>query len=362
VTRGTELVIRPASIVHNARRACALAGGAQTYAMVKANAYGHGLIQVANALAAEVDGFGVAVIEEAVALREAGIEAPVMLLEGCFDQGEWRLARQLGLQVVVHSVEQLDTLQAANLNGNVAVWLKLDTGMHRIGLPLPQLDTVLARLAASSTVRVAGLMTHFACADMTEDPLSARQLALIQQCSERHGLPFSAANSAAVFRYPDSHGARVRPGIMLYGSSPFSDQGAEALSLKVTQQLRAPIIAINDVPAGETVGYGASWRAGRDSRIAVVAIGYGDGYPRHAANGAPVYVVGARTVTVGRVSMDMITIDVTDIGEACVGDLVELWGDQVSIDEVARFCGTISYELFCQVTSRPHRVIEDGEA
>ncbi len=361
MTRRTELVIRPASLQHNARRARALARGAEVYAMVKADGYGHGLSLVAQSLASEVDGFGIAVIEEAVALREAGVTAPLMLLEGCFDEGEWRLAQQLDIQVVIHTQAQLESLARAQLHGDLDVWLKIDTGMHRIGLPVRSLPAVLQQLGTHPTITVVGLMTHFACADMADDAMSAAQLAELSRWSTQYGLPLSAANSAAIFRYPESLGARVRPGIMLYGSSPFADQSADALDLKVTQQLRAPIIAINDVPKGDSVGYGASWRARRDSRIAVVAIGYGDGYPRYAANGAPVAVAGARTETVGRVSMDMVTVDVTDLPQTQIGDMVELWGDTVSVDEVAAFCGTISYELFCQVTARPHRIIEHGE-
>lgn len=360
MTRGTQLDIRPAAIVHNARRACELAGASAVYAMVKANGYGHGLQLVADTLREHVDGFGVAVIEEAVALREQGIEAPIMLLEGCFDEGEWRLAEQLQLEVIIHSRHQLDSLQASGIAGPLAVWLKVDTGMHRVGVPCDQAGEILKRLQEHPACHLAGVMTHFACADMADDALSVLQLQRLRDLAESFQLPLTAANSAALYRYADSHGARVRPGIMLYGSSPFPDRKVEQLGLQVTQVLSAPLIAINEVPAGESVGYGASWRAQRDSRIGVVAIGYGDGYPRHAANVAPVAVRGQRTQVVGRVSMDMITIDLTDIPDAVIGDRVELWGDTIAVDEVAQACGTISYELFCQVTARPHRVIVDG--
>lgn len=360
MTRGTELELRPQALIHNAKRARELSAGAHVFAMVKANGYGHGLQWVAATLADHVDGFGVAVIEEAVALREAGVVAPIMLLEGCFDEGEWRLAQQLSLEVVVHRREQIEMCNAAHLHGPITVWLKLDTGMHRIGVPMEQAEACIKSLQESNDVMLSGLMTHFACADLAENAMTAQQLQKLQTLSDQFALPLCAANSAAIFRFSESHGARVRPGIMLYGSSPFSEQRACDLNLRVTQQLRAPIIAINDVPEGDSVGYGATWRAQRDSRIAVVAIGYGDGYPRHAANGAPVAVNAERTQTVGRVSMDMITIDVTDIAGVQVGDMVELWGDQISVDEVATFCGTISYELFCQLTARPHRVIKHG--
>lgn len=362
MTRGTQLEIRPHALIHNAQRACHLAGAASVFAMVKANAYGHGLHLVADILREHVDGYGVAVIEEAVALRELGIDAPIMLLEGCFDAGEWRLAEQLQLDVVVHSEWQLNTLDAAHIEGPISMWLKVDTGMHRIGVPEANVEKVLRSLQENQCIHVAGLMTHFACADMADDNTSESQLKKIRTLAEKFSLPYSAANSAALFQYPESSGARVRPGIMLYGSSPVAGKSAEQLMLQVTQRLTASVIAINDVPAGESVGYGATWTAQRDSKIGVVAIGYGDGYPRHAANGAPVAINGQRANTVGRVSMDMITIDLTDIQNAQVGDVVELWGDSVTIDEVAKFCGTISYELFCQITTRPHRVIADGQA
>lgn len=358
MTRGTQLEIRTAALVHNARRAGELAGGAGVFAMVKANGYGHGLQLVADTLREHVDGFGVAVIEEAVALRELGIEAPIMLLEGCFDEGEWRLAEQLQLDVIIHSHHQLDSLQASAIAGPLAVWLKVDTGMHRIGVPCDQAGAMIHSLQHHPACHLAGVMTHFACADMADDAMSVLQLQRLRELASTYRLPMTAANSAALYRYADSHGARVRPGIMLYGSSPFPERSVDQLGLHVTQVLSAPLIAINEVPAGESVGYGAAWRATRDSRIGVVAIGYGDGYPRHAANVAPVAVRGQRTQVVGRVSMDMITIDLTDIPDAVIGDRVELWGDTIAVDEVAQACGTISYELFCQITARPARHIE----
>lgn len=356
MSRGTRLEVRTDALRHNARRARSLAGGAGVFAMVKADAYGHGLAETVRALEAEVDGFGVAVVEEARAVRVLASKAPLMVLEGCFDTDDWREAARLGAEVVVHTPSQVSTLeQAASAGADTPkVWLKVETGMHRVGVPASECAALLARLRHSSDIR--GLMTHFASADQRDDPLTRRQLETLITLAGRHDLPWSAANSAALIRYPESRGHRVRPGIMLYGSSPLEGQSAAALDLAVTQVFSAPLIAINEVAAGETVGYGGTWTAPRDSRIGVVTVGYGDGYPRHAANGAPVAVSGRRTETVGRVSMDMITIDLTDIPEAKIGDRVELWGDTIPVDEVARFCGTISYELFCQVTSRPERV------
>ncbi|MDF1630533.1 MAG: alanine racemase [Alcanivoracaceae bacterium] len=358
--RGTRLELRSDSLRHNARRARQLSGGAAVFAMVKANGYGHGLVFVAQSLIEDVDGFGVAVLEEAKALREAGIGAPIMLLEGVFDTDELITAVALGCELIVHSEWQLELLESTPLPEQVSVWLKLDTGMHRLGLPLAELDAAVSRLQRCAAVSLAGMASHFACADMLGDSMSEMQLQKVRYAAARYEVPYSAANSAAIFRYPHSAGRRVRPGIMLYGSSPFADRSAASLGLQVTQRLSAKIIAVNQVPSGDVVGYGGDWCAQRDSRIAVVAIGYGDGYPRHAPSGTPLAVKNVegtwRPATLaGRVSMDMITIDVTDLPLIQVGDEVELWGDQVSVDDVAQSCGTISYELFCRLTGRPER-------
>lgn len=357
MTRNTLLELRAPALIANARKARQLAGRAAMFAMVKANAYGHGLSWAASALRPEVDGFGVALMEEAQALREAGIAAPLLLVEGCFDQQELLAASAADIQLVVHSGWQIELLERTRLPAVVTVWLKVDSGMHRLGLPVHQCAAAIARLRALPQVRLAGVMSHFACADMPQDTQSAQQLASLRRLADAHGLAFSAANSAGLYRYPDSHGALVRPGIMLYGGSPLVGHSAASLGLAVTQRLSARLIAVNEVPAGDAVGYGATWRASRPSRIGVVAIGYGDGYPRHAPSGTPVAVKGVRTGLAGRVSMDMLTVDVTDIPAAQPGDEVELWGDLVSVDDVAAACGTISYELFCQVTPRVRRVM-----
>ncbi len=357
MTRGTVLEIRPAALAANARRARGLAPGASVYAMVKANAYGHGLTLAASTFSPLVDGFGVALMEEAQALRDAGVTQPLLLLEGFFDRDELLAAAAQSVQLVLHSDWQLALLETTSLPTDVRVWLKLDCGMHRLGIPVAQCASALKRLAVLPQVQVAGVMSHFACADLQQDVMSARQLEQVQQLAAGHGLSFSAANSAGLCRYPDSHGALVRPGIMLYGGSPLAGHTAVSLGLSVTQRLSARLIAVNDVPAGESVGYGAAWTATRPSRIGVVALGYGDGYPRHAPGTTPVAVNGVRTTLAGRVSMDMLTVDVTDIPQARPGDEVELWGDTVSVDEVAAACGTISYALFCQITPRVRRVI-----
>lgn len=321
--------------------------------MVKANGYGHGLLNAAHAMLAQAEGLGVALLEEARQLRDAGIGAPILVAEGCFDLAELIEARELSLDIVVHSPWQVAML--LENPGTDRIWLKLNTGMNRLGLR-PAIALQAAEQLAAAGMKPVGVMTHFACADDEEDTRSPRQLMVAQEVADALGLPLSAANSAALIRYPESRGKRVRPGIMLYGSSPFTWKSAAELDLQVSHRFCARLIAINDIQPGESVGYGATWTAAQAGRVGVVAVGYGDGYPRHAPSGTPVAINGEPTVLVGRVSMDMLTIDLNGI-DAHVGDEVELWGDVVDVDAVARACGTISYELFCQITSRPERVI-----
>ena len=351
--RGTRIEIRPGALRHNARRAKALAEGAQVFAMVKADGYGHGLTLAADAMAGEVDGFGVAVLEEARALRDHGVSAPILVAEGFFDRDELAQARALSLEVVVHSPWQVGLL--LEHPGPLRIWLKLNTGMNRLGLR-PDIAQEAAGQLAAAGMKPVGVMTHFACADEADDGRSDTQMRLAGEVADTLGLPLSAANSAALIRYPHTRAQRVRPGIMLYGSSPFDWQSAAQLDLAVSHRFSASLIAINEVQPGDTVGYGATWTAAQPGRIGVVAVGYGDGYPRHAPCGTPAAVNGQPTVLVGRVSMDMLTIDLSGI-QADIGDEVELWGDAVDVDKVARACGTISYELFCQITGRPERLV-----
>lgn len=351
--RGTVLEVRPWAIIHNVHRARALADGARVFAMVKANAYGHGLDLVVRALANHVDGLGVAVMEEAQAVRHLGLAHPVLVAEGFLDMEELYLASRLHAEVVIHSAWQVDMLETEPVQ--VAVWLKVNTGMNRLGLTPDMARALAARIQALEGVKLLGVLSHFACADQETDPLSDGQLAIARALADELEVPLSAANSAALIRYPDARAAQVRPGIMLYGSSPFPWRTAADLGLQVTQSFTARLIAINPVQPGDSVGYGATWQATHAGRIGVVAVGYGDGYPRHAPSGTPIAVNGQRTVLAGRVSMDMITVDLDGI-DARVGDPVELWGDIIPVDEVAAACGTISYELFCQVTKRPLRL------
>lgn len=319
-------------------------------AMVKANAYGHGAPAVARALVdAGVDALGVAVVDEGLALRAAGISQPIVVSEGAFCAGEVRMAAAEDLALVVHQQRQVDMVVAAQAS-SLDVWLKLETGMHRLGLSPAEAGAAVAALRPR--VRRLGAMLHFACADEPGNPLNPLQLQQLLAFCQAHGLPGSAANSGAIVSLPGSHLDSVRPGIMLYGGSPRCGQPAAAFGLQPVMTLGARVLAVSAVPAGEAVGYGCTWRAARDSRIAVVGIGYGDGYPRHAANGTPVLIAGQRAPLAGRVSMDMITVDVTGLPGVRVGDDAVLWGEGLPADEIAAHAGTISYELFCRLTAR----------
>jgi alanine racemase len=341
--------IRLDALRHNLRIARRLCPHSRIIAMVKANAYGHGLVPVAKSLG-DADALGVAVIEEAMALRGAGIGKPVVILEGVFSAQELRLAADESFAVVVHQPEQVAMLAHTSLSRPLDVWLKLETGMHRLGLPHDAAVAAVAQLRPR--VKSLGAMTHFACADEAGNAMTRVQLEQLQSFARAHHLPATAANSGAIVAMAASHLDAVRPGIMLYGGSPLAGKAAFEFDLQPVMTLNAQVIAVNAVPQGESVGYGATWHAPRDSRIAVVGIGYGDGYPRHAMPGTPVRIGKHLVPLVGRVSMDMITVDVTAHPEIAVGDEAVLWGEDLPADTVARHANTISYELFCRLTPR----------
>lgn len=356
--RDARLGISLAALHHNLRRVRESAPYARVLAMVKADAYGHGARLVADALA-EADGFGVALVEEGLELRAAGIRRPVTVLEGVFSDSEMFEAVRHHLDVVVHTELQLGYLERCRLTGPVNVWLKLDTGMHRLGFAPEEALAAFRRIRAANVTGQIGLLTHFACADELDSPLTDRQIthfrtvqALLAQSGET--IQESLCNSAGILAWPAAHGDWVRPGIMLYGSSPFAGQSAEQLGLRPVMTLSSRLIAVRTVAAGEAVGYGAAWTAERDTRIGIVGIGYGDGYPRTARNGTPVLVNGQRVGLAGRVSMDMIAVDLGAL-PAEPGDPCILWGEGLAVDEVAAWSGTLSYELLCKVTARVRR-------
>lgn len=344
-----------AAIVHNYRLAKRCAPGRQAFAVVKANAYGHGVREVVSALHGEADGFAVASLEEAAEVRALHGEARILLLEGCFAAEELPMAAQLNLDLVLQGREQVEALLAARLPRPLNVWLKLDSGMHRLGLAAEAVRELFPPLRGAAQVAELNLMSHFACADERGHALTEAQLECFLDLLDLDFDQRSLANSAALLTIPASHMDWLRPGIMLYGATPFAELSAAELGLRPVMSLTAQLIAVREVAAGESVGYGASWVAERPSRIGTVSCGYADGYPRHAPSGTPLLVGGQRAALAGRVSMDMLTVDLSDLPSAQLGDAVELWGANLPVDEVAQAAGTIGYELLTKVTARVPR-------
>ena len=327
------------------------AGEARLWAVIKANAYGHGLMRAAEALDDLADGYALLDLDDAVALREAGYRQPILLLEGFFEADELPLFAEYGLTPVVHALEQIEMLTGAALPARLPVYLKINTGMNRLGLSLESFHAALTALETLPSVASVTLMTHFADADLERGIgwQMARFVESAQGC--RH--PVSLANSAALLRFPEVRRGWARPGIMLYGSSPFpQDETAAQLGLRPVMTLSSELIAVHDLQKGDRVGYGGVFSAEGPIRIGIVACGYADGYPRHAPTGTPILVEGRRTRTVGRVSMDMIMVDLTGIPAAGIGSPVVLWGEGLPVDDVAAAAGTVSYELLCALAQR----------
>lgn len=361
MTRPACVVIDRAAARANLARVRALAPGRRLMAVIKADAYGHGVVRMAR-LFAGADAYGVACLEEAVRLREAGIRAPITLLEGPFESAEVAEIQALRLETVVHHEEQLRMLECAPALRPTRVWLKIDTGMHRLGFDPADVRRAWERLVACDAV--AGepvLMTHFASAHHRGDGSVDAQLGCFEQATA--GLPGERciANSAGLISRPDSHAHWVRPGLMLYGVSPFEDSSAEDEGLAPVMTLRSALISVRRVAAGEGVGYGATWRCPEPMPVGVVALGYGDGYPRQAGSGTPVLVNGVRTQVIGRASMDMITVDLRPVPQARVGDPVVFWGSGLPVEQIARRADTVPYELLCAVRVRARFVEADAE-
>jgi alanine racemase len=350
-SRRPQAIIDLGALSHNFTRVKQLAPDSKVLAVLKANAYGHGMLTVAQALK-PADALGVARIDEALALRAGGITKPIVLLEGFFHADELQQVVASNLQLVIHHREQAEALLAATLDAPVRVWLKIDSGMHRLGIYPHEFNELYQRLTQSSNVQgPMRLMTHFASSDELQNPATTAQIQLFQQTIQQAEGELSLANSAAVLNWPQSHGDWVRPGLMLYGVSPMATQNGVEHGLQPVMTLCSSVIAVRDVKAGDAVGYGGSWIAAHNTRMAVVAIGYGDGYPRGAGNNAAVLINGKRLPIVGRVSMDMITVDIGNEPVA-VGDNVVLWGADLPVEELARRVDTIPYELLCNITSR----------
>ena len=343
--RRASIQIDTAALAHNLGRVRDFAGDSRVMAVIKADAYGHGVITAAKALH-DADLFGVAMTAEALELRAAGVEKNIVVLHGFSSIDELADYSRHALTTVIHSPQQAEILCNARLDRPLDVWLKLDTGMHRLGLYDTELQALYPRLQDSANVGHITLMSHMANADDKDNDLNNKQIRCISKVKSEFNLPASLANSAAIMQLSSAHFDIVRPGIMLYGSSPFTDVSAEQLDLKPVMQFEADVIAIKQVEAGESIGYGSTYTCEHDTRVAMVAAGYADGYPRHAANGTPVWLNGQRCRLLGRVSMDSICIEIDEL-QAAAGDRAVLWGRELSVDEVARHSGTISYELLC---------------
>lgn len=348
--RPIRATISAGALAHNLMVARAYAGGAKIWAVLKANAYGHGLERAARALEA-ADGYAVLDFQEAARLRAAGAAQPILMLEGFFKPPDVPLLPKYSLTPVVHNAEQVEMLRHTELAGEIDVYLKVNSGMNRLGFPVEGVRPAYNALRLHPQVRSVTLMTHFADADGAGGVRA--QLDWFGEMTRGLEAPRSLANSAALIRFPEeTRGDWVRPGIMLYGCSPFAERSAESLNLKPAMTLTSELIAVQHLRRGEKVGYGLAYEALGELSVGVVACGYADGYPRHAPSGTPVLVNGRRTRTVGRVSMDMICVDLSDTPGAYIGAPVTLWGEGLSADEVAASAGTLSYELLCALAAR----------
>lgn len=352
--RPTQASIDFSALAHNLTVVRQYAPRSRIMAVIKADAYGHGLLHTASALKA-VDGFALLELDAAICLRDAGYRQPILLLEGFFSTQELALFEQYQLSAVIHHNEQIAML--LDSKHRVDLFLKINTGMNRLGLTPEQFPKIINKLKENRCVNTITLMTHFACADDPSEKESVvQQLLYFELTTQGYNYPRSLANSAAILRHPKTHAEWVRPGIMLYGASPFPDQTASDLNLKPVMTLSSRIIAIQNLKCGDKVGYHGLFQADRAMRIGIVACGYADGYPRHAPTNTPVMVNNQHTRLLGRVSMDMLAVDLTDIENAELNSPVILWGKEIAIDEIAYRAGTISYELLCSVAPRVEKI------
>ncbi|WP_374351604.1 alanine racemase [Chitinimonas sp.] len=355
MSRPLTATIDLAALRYNYLLAKRLHGG-RVLAIVKANAYGHGALRCARALEDIADGFGVAAIEEAIQLREAGIKKPILLLEGWFDASELADIARHDLWSALHSSAQIADIEAASLAAPLTIWAKIDSGMHRLGMAPGEFRAAHARLLATGKVGKVLAMTHFARADELDCPATAEQVAAFRAAIDGLPVETSLSNSGGILGWPAAHGDWGRAGIMLYGGNGVDRQLPDWP--RPVMQFDSAIIAVRELAAGEPIGYGARFVTERATRMAVVACGYADGYPRVVPSGTPVLVQGQRCPIIGRVSMDMLVVDITALPQADVGSPVRLWGEGLPAGEIATAAGTIDYELFCNV--KRARFVEIG--
>ena len=355
ISRHTQAVIDLNALVKNYQYIDSLTCNSNTIAVIKADAYGHDANKVALALSEGVKVFAVGFIDEAIALRDAGIKNKVLILEGPFKETDFALALDRNFSLMLHSDYQITWLKSMTPDFSGDIWLKIDTGMNRVGFQIEDVVNVISQLSNEQKNNVV-LCSHFSTAEQLDSTKPLKQLNKLKVLATQYGCQYSMANSAGILHWPESHGDHTRLGLALYGVSPI---GVHPLSrpLIPVMTLQANIIAIHKVQVGETVGYGDTWQAQRETTLATVAIGYADGYPRSAKSGTPVFINGEIAPTVGRVSMDMITVDITDIAQVNIGDIVELWGKNINIDDVAQHSDTINYELLTRVSKRVPKVV-----
>jgi alanine racemase len=350
--RAAIAILSTQNLLHNVEVIRQKAPNKKVIAMIKANAYGHGLRSVAKRLEEFVDLLGVASIDEALALRRAGVKNSIILMEGVFEASEFEIAAHEGFHVVIHQEDQLNWLEELQLSTALILWIKFDTGMGRLGFFIHQAKAVYSRISKLTCVKSPiGIMSHLACADEKDHVSNYKQINDFETLQSLKG-PKSLANSAAIFNFPAYHYDFVRPGIALYGVSPLLNVEASSLELKPVMTLQTQIIAIKKFFKGSTIGYGSRFICCEDMLVGVMAIGYGDGYPRTTREGAPVLIRGRRCKVIGRISMDMTMIDLTLYPEAVIGDRVTLWGEGLPIEEVATYTEHLAYDILCGVQAR----------
>lgn len=359
--RPTKVIVNRQAIKNNLALANSLAPTSKFVSVIKANAYGHGLIEIAETLADSTDAFGVACIEEAISIRKAGVKNPILLMEGLFTEDELQIASEKNFWLMIENKFHFDALLSAKLSNPIKIWFGIDTGMHRLGFQQNSIYEDIKILESSGNVKKPIVIaSHFASADNLRSNFTQIQIDRFDKHMSniklnRDAYEESLSNSAGLIGWVDSHRDWERPGYLLFGNSPFMHSHEVENLLEPAMEFKSKIISVRSVSAGESVGYGQNWTAKRDTKIATVTVGYGDGYPRNAKNGTPTLVNNKICPLVGKVSMDMITIDVTDVREVNIGDDVVLWGHDLPVNKVAKYCDSIGWELLSRITSRVPR-------
>jgi len=349
--RSARITVHPKALQHNLKRVEQIAPHSKRLAVIKANAYGHGSVATAGTLYDQAQAFAVACVPEGVVLREAGIDKPITILQGFQNDADLRIAEQLNFRLTVHDDNQLRLLDNYSGSHNFSLNIKIDSGMHRLGFQPDRAKSLYDRLSNHAQVNATDLimMSHFSSADDLDNDCTQRQIAVFDNACKEIVAPNSIANSAGILGWKDSHKEWVRPGIMLYGSSPFADKTRNELDLQAAMTFEAPVFSVHRLKKGDCIGYAETWTCPKDMDVAVVACGYADGYPRHAGSGTPIWLNGKETELLGRVSMDMIVVDANHYDEnpVKVGDMAELWGKNITADRVATAAETIAYEILC---------------